>query len=319
MSPRRAGCFPAQEKYPFRDLGRLSQDNLIIQFTLGVYNGRVGWEPPPEKTQGGFDMPAFWLMCIIALVVSAIGFYKYVYFISLGYGFSMAAIGVAMLIRFRDGLSAGPAIMCALLVVYGCRLGGYLLAREVRSASYRGAMKREIKDGKGMKLIARLSIWFSCALLYACEASPVLFRLQNGRGTDALCVLGLVVMAAGIALESAADLQKSAAKRKNPKRFVDTGVFKWVRCPNYLGEVLTWTGVFLSGLTALQGAWQWIAAVLGYVCIVYIMFGGARRLELRQNRNYGSDPEYRAYVEKTPILLPFVPLYSVAKYKWLVG
>jgi hypothetical protein len=47
------------------------------------------------------------------------------------------------------------------------------------------------------------------------------------------------------------------------------------------------------------------------------MFSGARRLELRQNENYGNDPEYQAYVKKTPILLPCVPLYSVVKYKWL--
>ena len=49
------------------------------------------------------------------------------------------------------------------------------------------------------------------------------------------------------------------------------------------------------------------------------MFGGARRLELRQNKNYGNDPEYQKYVKSTPILLPFIPLYSVAKYKWLMG
>lgn len=49
------------------------------------------------------------------------------------------------------------------------------------------------------------------------------------------------------------------------------------------------------------------------------MFGGARRLEIRQNRNYGNDPEYQAYVKKAPIILPLVSLYSVKKYKWLVG
>lgn len=92
-----------------------------------------------------------------------------------------------------------------------------------------------------------------------------------------------------------------------------------VRCPNYFGEVLTWTGVFVSGVTIYNGAWQWIAAIAGYVCIVYIMFGGARRLEIRQNKNYGNDPEYQAYVKKVPILIPFIPLKSVAKYKWLVG
>ena len=97
------------------------------------------------------------------------------------------------------------------------------------------------------------------------------------------------------------------------------GFYKIVRCPNYLGEVLFWTGVFVSGLNVYASAWQWIGAAFGYICIVYIMFGGARRLELRQNRNYGDNPEYQAYVKKTPILLPLVPLYSVAKYKWLVG
>ena len=49
------------------------------------------------------------------------------------------------------------------------------------------------------------------------------------------------------------------------------------------------------------------------------MFSGARRLELRQDRTYGADPEYLSYVRSTPILLPFVPLYSVKKHKWLVG
>ena len=47
----------------------------------------------------GFE---FLMMLIIALVVSCIGFYKYVYFISLGYGFSIAAFGVAMPLLFMN-------------------------------------------------------------------------------------------------------------------------------------------------------------------------------------------------------------------------
>ena len=264
-------------------------------------------------------MHPFILLMIVALVVSSVGFYKYVYFISLGYGFSVAVMGLVMLLLFRDSLTAAAVALCLLLVVYGCRLGGYLLLREVKSASYRNTMKREIKSGDGMKLTPKLAIWVSCALLYACQVSPVLFRLKNGAEDSVMSWLGIAVTICGIALESASDLQKSAAKRKNPRRFVDTGLFRLVRCPNYLGEVLIWTGIFLSGIGALHGVWQWVAAVTGYLCIVYIMFGGARRLELRQNRNYGDDPEYQRYVKTTPILIPFVPLYSVAKYKWLVG
>ncbi len=269
----------------------------------------------------------FVVLIAIALVVSAVGFYKYVYFISLGYGFSVAVMGLAMFIRYFGVLDWGTTLMCILFLVYGCRLGGYLLIREIKSASYRSTMKKEIKDGSTMKMVAKISIWTSCALLYALQVSPLLFRLEaakrDGFGDFAdaniVTIIGAVIMALGILLESAADMQKSAAKKKNPNRFCDSGLYRIVRCPNYLGEVLFWTGVFVSGINIYASVWQWIAAAFGYICIVYIMFGGARRLELRQNRNYGEDPEYQAYVKKVPILIPLVPLYSVAKYKWLVG
>ncbi len=267
------------------------------------------------ETFGG----TFLILWLVGLVISAVGFYKYVYFISLGYGFSVAGMGVAMLVLFWDRLTAGTALLCVLLVVYGCRLGGYLLVREIKSASYRATMKREIKDGDGIRLAVKCAIWVSCALLYVLQVSPVHFRLRMDGGTDGFCLSGAAVMLCGLALEATADLQKSRAKAKDPKRFCDKGLYRLVRCPNYLGEVLFWTGVLLSGGGALRGPWQWAAAVLGWACIVYIMFGGARRLELRQNRNYGDDPAYQHYVRSTPILLPFVPLYSVAKYKWLVG
>ena len=100
-----------------------------------------------------------------------------------------------------------------------------------------------------------------------------------------------------------------------PNRFCDTGLYKIVRCPNYLGEVLFWTAVLISGFGALQGVVQWFIAILGYILLVYVMFSGAKRLEGRQNKNYGTDPEYQAYVENPPILLPLIPLYFCNEYK----
>jgi steroid 5-alpha reductase family enzyme len=126
-------------------------------------------------------------------------------------------------------------------------------------------------------------------------------------------------MVLGICLEMAADLQKTAAKKKNPYRFVDSGLYRIVRCPNYLGELLLWLGVLISGFGSLHGIVQWGAAIAGFILIVYIMFSGARRLEIRQDRNYAEDPEYRKYVKTVPILIPFIPLYSVKKYTFLVA
>jgi steroid 5-alpha reductase family enzyme len=129
----------------------------------------------------------------------------------------------------------------------------------------------------------------------------------------------MIITVLGITLEAASDLQKNKLKKKNPNRFCSTGLFKIVRCPNYLGELIIWTGVFISGFTTLSGIGQWIVSIIGYLGIVYIMFSGARRLELRQDRTYGTDKEYQKYVKTTPILIPLIPLYSVKKHKWLVG
>ena len=264
-------------------------------------------------------MNGFVILFIVALIVSAIGFKKYVWFISIGYGFSVAAIGLMLLYLYAARADAGLVIACVLFVMYGLRLGGYLTYRETKKASYNKKMKNEIKDGKGMSIVAKCGIWVSAALLYACETSPVLFRLENGNMTDGWVIAGTIIMAAGLVIETSADVQKSLAKRERPGRFVDTGLYTIVRCPNYLGEMTFWTGVFITGICSNAGVWQWVAALTGYLGIIYVMFGGARRLEIRQDREYKDDPEYWAYKNRTPIMIPFIPLYSVSKYKWLVA
>ena len=254
-----------------------------------------------------------WLLFLAALIISAIGFKNYVWFISLGYGFSIAGEGLLMLVLFRNVLSLGTALCCAAFVLYGCRLGGYLAYREFKSTTYNKNMKGEIKEGNTVPFGVKIAIWVTCALLYVLQVLPVFYRLNNGNGSSAWTYAGLVVMVCGIVLESAADMQKNQAKKVNSRRFVDTGLYRIVRCPNYLGEMIFCTGVVISGVG------QWALALTGYAGIIFVMFSGARRLEIRQNKNYGKDPEYQAYVKTVPILLPFVPLYSVEKYKWLVA
>ena len=261
----------------------------------------------------------FWLLFGICMLVSSIGFKNYVWFISIGYGFSIAAEGLAMLLMYKDGLSAGTILCCLLFIAYGCRLGGYLAYRELKSTSYAKNMKGEIKDGKTVPFGVKIAIWVTCAVLYVTQIAGVFYRLHNGAGTSVWTWIGAAVMLFGIVLESAADIQKNKAKKINPRRFVDTGLYRIVRCPNYLGEMIFWTGVLISGIGAVQGAGQWAVVLTGYIGIIFVMFSGARRLEIRQNKNYGKDPEYQKYVKTVPILVPFIPLYSVEKYKWLVA
>lgn len=267
-------------------------------------------------------MTYMWLLLAISFAVSAVGWLYFIYFFSIGYGFAISALSLATAIIFRDVITLPAAILCGVLFIYGIRLAMYLLLRERRSASYKKILYQPENTAR-KPLFAMFMIWISCALLYVGQISPVTFYLYNmahlAPVNDLWAWIGALVAAAGVVIEMVADAQKSAAKRLNAHRFVDTGLYRIVRCPNYFGEVLMWTGSFLICFGACCTVGQWVIASLGYVGIVYVMFSGARRLELRQTETYGCDPEFQAYIKRTPLILPLVPIYSVAKYKWLKG
>lgn len=73
---------------------------------------------------------------------------------------------------FGGSLTVGTALQCALFVVYGCRLAGYLLYREAKTA-YNRRMKGEVKSNEGVPLVGKVGIWVSSSLLYVLQTSPV--------------------------------------------------------------------------------------------------------------------------------------------------
>ena len=218
----------------------------------------------------------FWLLFIAAMVISSIGFKNYVWFISLGYGFSIAGEGLLLMLLYGKELTLGTAICCILFIIYGCRLGGYLAFRELKSSSYKKNMTGEIKDGKTIPMGVKIAIWVTCAALYVTQVSGVFYRLHNGSGSNVWTYVGAAIMLFGIILETAADMQKNAAKKVNSRRFVDTGLYRIVRCPNYLGEMIFWTGVLISGIGAISGVGQglWFSLVM-WVLFMLCLVGRA--------------------------------------------
>lgn len=252
-------------------------------------------------------------------IVCLVGFKKYIWFISIGYGLSIATVGIMLLGLFKNILTPAYIASCINLICYGVRLGSFLALREFKNKTYISKMKNEIKDGRNMNFGIKIIIWVSCVLLYFMMCSPIIYRFVNNSGTDMCFIIGIIVTTTGVLLEIIADSQKTRQKKINPNIFCNKGLYKIVRCPNYLGELVLWTGVFISGITALNGIGQWIIAILGFIGIVYVMFSGARRLEIRQDKSYGENEEYKKYIKTTPIICPFLPLYSVKKHKWLVA
>jgi steroid 5-alpha reductase family enzyme len=259
----------------------------------------------------------------LALLISAVGFYRVVYFISVGYAFSVVAMALAVLVLLYPNATWASALQNVLLIVWGLRLGIYLVRREFKS-SYASEAARVHQGSAAMLMARRALIWVGVSLLYVAMFSPSLFVSITPQGAAASWAIipqaiGLALMAGGLLLEAAADRQKSNFKAVQPKRFCDAGLYRVVRCPNYLGEITFWVGNWIAAIGFYNTPFRWVVALIGAVCIVLIMIGSAKRLEESQGARYGAMPDYQEYVRTVPVLFPFVPLYSLKNARIYLG
>jgi steroid 5-alpha reductase family enzyme len=182
------------------------------------------------------------LLAAVCLVVSSVGFFRVVLFISVGYGYSMAAMAIAVVAVFGRDAGWITWAQTFLMFAYGVRLGTYLLVRE-RSAGYRSSQAEDRDRGSRSGIALKLAIWVSVSVLYVCMFLPLLSRYASadaGRRDPLalLSVVGVGVTAVGLIIETVADAQKRATKRRTPNRFCDRGLYRMVRYPNYFGELL---------------------------------------------------------------------------------
>ena len=268
----------------------------------------------------------------VALIACCIGFKKFVWFLSVGYGFAVAALGISYAIYggVNGCLDIVGLIQCILFVLYGARLSGFLLAREIKNANYRKVLASATKEGeKKMPIFVLVVMWLMVGALYVGQTSPVFYRMINPAVSGwnisdtwatspvnvILPAIGAAISLIGLVIETFADFQKTAEKKVNPHMVATHKLYKMVRCPNYFGEILFWTGVFVGGCTLYANWWQWVIAIFSWVCITYIMINGAQRLDRRQEKNYGTKEEYRAYADHTPLIFPLIPVYHIGMYK----
>ena len=83
---------------------------------------------------------------------------------------------------------------------------------------------------------------------------------------------------------------------------MDRGLWAWSRHPNYFGEILFWWSLWGFALAA-DAAWWWTVigplAITAMFCAASIPMLDARSRERR--------PEFAAYADRTPMLVPRPP------------
>ena len=193
-------------------------------------------------------------------------------------------------------------VMAALVVLWALRLGTFLFLRIADVGEDRRFRKIKQSFWHFLLVWTLQGVWVSLTS----SAALVAILSPDAGPIAGIAGLGVLIWLGGLTLEVVADKQKSDF-RNDPKsagKFICHGVWTVCRHPNYLGEIMLWTGVFLAALPVMQG-WQF-AAVLSplFVVILLTRISGIPTLAHRGVSQWGEDPAYQAYLRDTPVLTP---------------
>ena len=199
--------------------------------------------------------------------------------------------------------SARELIVSLLVVIWALRLSSFLYLRIHRTG----------KDGRFDRLktspIRFLVPWTIQGLWVFLTMIVVIVINSQAESAPELGIwdaIGLLMWLLGFSIEVIADNQKSAfnANSENQGKWIDSGLWSYSRHPNYLGEIMLWTGIACFGISCFSGMERlaWISPIFIYLLLTKI--SGVPILDRRGLEKWGDQPEYHKYRENTPILLP---------------
>ena len=211
-------------------------------------------------------------------------------------------------IIFLNLLSENPIklrsiVITSMVAVWSVRLGIYLFIRILNEGEDKRF--REIKASFSKFL---LSWSMSAFWVFMTSINAIAAITQNSTHSDDLFFFaGTLFWITGFSFEVIADEQKRRFKSNplNQGKFITEGLWGFSRHPNYLGEILLWTGIAIISIPALEG---WLLLTLVSPIFVYLLINyisGVNLLEHRADEKWGMLKEYQKYKKKTPVLFPF--------------
>lgn len=218
------------------------------------------------------------------------------------FSYSLSFIAVAAyLFHFFSDQSLFDTLCFGLIVLWALRLGTYLFIR----VHTMGRDKRF--DGIREKAVSFLGFWLMQAItvMIILSAFGAVCISDNEPKPASYYFLGLAFLA--ILLEAVADYQKYKYKSRHPDSFMHEGLWKSVRHPNYLGEILFW--LFLAAAIMTVSRFSLIAWVVPgplWIIIILVFFSGIPPLEKKWKEKYGDDPQFNAYLNSSWKLIPFI-------------
>lgn len=201
------------------------------------------------------------------------------------------------------------AIASALVLVWCTRLGSFLFLR----------IRKDTKDGRFDELKPYFVAFFGTWNIQGawCFLTGLAVWAVNARAPaaqpplGALDGVGLAVWAVGFGIEVVADQQKSQwrALASSKGRYIDVGLWRYSRHPNYFVEWVLWVGMFVLCASAFGGADEATGAFVGagwlsalspaFVYLLLNYVSGVPLLEKKSDERWGHEAAYQAYKQET--------------------
>ena len=197
-------------------------------------------------------------------------------------------------------------VVAAMVAIWCVRLGTFLFIR-IHAMGGSDSRFEKIKTKPARFLVA----WTLQALWVILTASAALATIasQTREPIGVFFWIGAAVWVIGITFEAVADAQKSNFKADpdNKGDFIDVGLWKWSRHPNYFGEITLWTGILIIAIPILSGL-SWLVVISPiFVTLLLTKISGINLQEEQAKERWGDDPDYQEYRKNTPVLIPIPP------------
>lgn len=218
----------------------------------------------------------------------------------ISYAISFLTIDVVSFI-YAGKQTAFTWIIFALPALWSVRIGSFLLIRVLIVGKDRRF------DGIREKFTSFSKFWLGQAMTAWVLMLPVTIAMYRGGKVSALVMGGLLIWLIGIVIEALADYQKFVFKlsKNNVGNWIDNGLWKYSRHPNYLGEILVWCGIYVSTLIALNTFEKLIGLASPLlISFVLLFISGVPLLEKSADKRWGKRTAYQDYKKRTRLLIP---------------
>ena len=246
---------------------------------------------------------AFW----VNLLIADAGATVFVFVFSLIFGnasvydpyWSVQPIVIIAGYALTSGFSSATLLLIISIVIWGVRLtanwayafGGL----EYQDWRY---TKLDLETGKFYPLINFLGIHMFPTMVVYCCVLPAVFVTLEGSRANAGSITGTVICLGAAALQFFADRQMHKYRNSGQKGLIRTGLWKYSRHPNYLGEIMMWWGVGIQAVSVLPHYW-WLfsGAVINTLMFFTVSIPMA-------DKRQSAKPGYAEYKASTRSLLP---------------